>query len=119
MVALVVLGLCPGGWGFVEDAVHLVSEGHTVDAHVHVVAHNDSDGVADDGHEDHDGPGDEHGCSGAFHTCGCHVGAVFVVVAAAAPALMVPLVSVTDSRFGPVDGGAAGDVVGLDRPPRV
>lgn len=117
MIALVVLGLCPGGYGFVEDAVHLVQAGHLVDADGHI-----ADNVRVPGHDElddeHDAPGEEHGCSGAFHTCACHVGAVFVVDLTGPPALRLPLLSMRSSRFAVVDGEASADSVGFDRPPR-
>lgn len=124
VVALVVLGLCPGGYGFVEDAVHLVQEGHLIDAHAHRGGHvgDDVRGNAHNEHDDldgsHEAPGDEHGCSGAFHTCGCHAGAVFVVDVTGPPALRLPLLSMREGRFPRVDGDASADVLGFDRPPR-
>lgn len=49
--------LFPGSAEALENAVHLVTEGHGAHA------------IAD---EEHDPEGDEHGCSPTFHTCGCH-----------------------------------------------
>ena len=120
LIAFVVLGLCPGGYGFVEDAVHLVQEGHLVDAHAHRGGHVDDDvrGPHDDLDGSHEAPGDEHGCSGAFHTCGCHAGAVFVVDLTGPPPLRLPLLSMRASRFAVVDNDASADTVGFDRPPR-
>lgn len=50
--------MVPGGGEIVENAAHLVFAGHT--------AHGPSDA-------DHQGEEPEHGCSGAFHMCPCHV----------------------------------------------
>jgi hypothetical protein len=122
LVALVVLGLFPGGYGFVEDAVHLASDGHLVDAHRHVDdqaergPHDDLDSLdvtASDHHEEHD-------CSGAFHTCGCHVAAAFVVDVNGPPTLPPPLLAERDTqRLRRIDRGAVGDHTSLERPPRV
>ncbi len=119
LIALVVLGLCPGGYGFVQDAVHLVTDGHVVDAHRHndaVAAHDDVSADAN-GHDDR-APGDEHGCSGTFHTCGCHAGAVYFVEADGPPELRLPLLLMRDSRFSTINNDASADVDGFDRPPR-
>lgn len=112
LIALLLVGLCPGGYGFVEDAVHLLQEGHLVDAH------NSSKKIDDSvcARDDRDGGHDEHGCSGTFHTCGCHSAAF--VVDLSSPALRLPVLLVRDSRFVLVDGGASADTIGFDRPPR-
>jgi hypothetical protein len=52
----------PGVQEVIEDAIHLIADGHT--------AH-------DAGHEDEQ-PG--HCCSGLFHVCACHANAVAALV---------------------------------------
>lgn len=122
LVALVVLGLFPGGYGFVEDAVHLATDGHLVDAHIHVDdsaergPHDDLDSLDVSDRDHHE----EHDCSGAFHTCGCHVAAVFVVDVNGPPSLPPPLLAERDQhRWRRINRAANGDHTNLDRPPRV
>ena len=59
-----VFTLLPGAFEALENAVHLVVEGH--------LSHLTSD-------RDHEAPaGDEHGCNAVFHLCGCHATPTFV-----------------------------------------
>ena len=59
IVLLLACALVPGLGETVENAVHLVSEGH--------LAHGTPDG------DHHDEPGTEHDCSGTLHLCSCCV----------------------------------------------
>lgn len=71
---LVLMGMLPT-IELVENAEHLITEGHTAHA------------TADAGHkeaDEHEKQGDEHGCSGTFHVCSCHTSPVFLEAAAAA-----------------------------------
>jgi hypothetical protein len=64
---IVAIGLMlPGSVELAQDALHLAIEGHTVheDEHSH-------------------GDGNEHGCSGPYHACGCCASATFVTAPAA------------------------------------
>lgn len=57
MFALLLV-LTPGLGEMVENALHLVAEGHPA----HAQGHGD----------DHAARGPEHGCNGTFHFCSCH-----------------------------------------------
>lgn len=59
LILLAVWGLVPTVGELVENAAHLLLEGHS--------AHN-----APDGHH-HEPAGPEHGCGGAVHLCSCCV----------------------------------------------
>lgn len=61
---ILVFMLTPGAVELVENAAHMVSEGHSAHA------------FDDAGHTPE---GDEHGCSGTFHACSCHASPVFIV----------------------------------------
>ncbi len=56
--------LTPGATEIVENAAHLLANGHGAHAF-------------DDA--EHSPAGDEHGCSSTFHTCSCHNSTSFVV----------------------------------------
>jgi hypothetical protein len=58
LVAVLVWSLTPGLNELAENIWHLAVSGHS--------AHAIEQG------EDHAPEGDEHGCSGTFHLCGCH-----------------------------------------------
>lgn len=58
IAALLFLSLCPGAVEALENAGHLLVEGHLA----HAVENGDR----------HADPGPEHGCAGTFHVCGCH-----------------------------------------------
>ena len=73
MIAL--YAVLPGAWQLTEQALHLVTEGHTAHA-------------IDDG--EHEPDGAEHGCSGSFHMCSCHHSPSFLAVSPAAIATPDP-----------------------------
>jgi hypothetical protein len=100
LAALLVFMMTPGLTELVDDALHLVETGHTE----HAAAH-------DDGH----GEDAEHGCSGAFHTCGCHASPAFLPApeAPSLPESAQALLAVVSPGGGPSDG-ASGDLL---RPP--
>lgn len=58
LIAVLVWSLTPGLNELAENLWHLAVSGHT--------AHAIEQG------NDHAPEGDEHGCSGTFHLCGCH-----------------------------------------------
>lgn len=58
-VVLIICGITPGLAETAENLWHVVSAGH--------LAHAAEAGA------DHAPDGDEHGCSGTFHLCSCHV----------------------------------------------
>jgi len=86
-----------------ENAVHLVGEGHFA----HAAQHED----------DHAPEGDEHGCNSVFHACACHAPVSFVVnrVQSMAPAL--PTVAPPSSLQRAEAPAADGVTRGLFRPP--
>lgn len=93
--------LTPGSGELMENAVHLVSDGHT--------AHSIDDA-------EHAPAGDEHGCTGMMHCCAC--------CGVPPVALSDARVPVVDSALGlglvlrqPVGGAASGHGARLDRPP--
>ncbi len=57
LVLVLLLAFVPGVGELMENAVHLAAEGH--------FAHATHDGDV------HDPGSDEHGCTGAIHTCSC------------------------------------------------
>lgn len=58
VVFVLLLALAPGVGEVLENAVHLLTQGHWAHARLHG--------------DDHYHPGPEHGCSGPFHVCSCH-----------------------------------------------
>jgi len=94
--------LMPGALELVENAGHLVSDGHTTHS-------------VDDA--EHAPKGDEHGCSGAFHACKCHSSASFLVSDAGFTAAPVPMP--LDSRLmaGAAGHPSDGHPLGVYRPP--
>ena len=79
IAALLIWTLVPGLGEFLENAVHIVQEGHSAHA-------------APDG-DHHDPPGPEHGCTGTLHLCSCCVSLSFLTAQAAA---QVPTVNVQE-----------------------
>jgi len=101
LVLVLAWQLVPGMGEVVENALHLLSEGHTAHA------------LAD---ADHAPEGDEHGCSGPFHLCSCHSSAVFV---SAVPEPHVACAAVAQLSRRVRSGGVPCDgfVSGVYRPP--
>ncbi len=64
LILFLVFVLTPGATEIVENAAHLVANGHGAHA-------------VDDA--EHSPVGDEHGCSSTFHTCSCHSSTSFVL----------------------------------------
>ena len=58
------LAMTPGSAEIMENAAHLLAEGH--------LAHVEADG------DRHEPTGPEHGCTPVFHSCGCHVSLAFI-----------------------------------------
>jgi hypothetical protein len=101
LALLLAFMLTPGSGELVENAVHLVADGH--------LAH-----AIDDA--EHAPQGDEHGCTGVMHTCACHC---CPSVALSDPPL-APESSVLElgiARFDVRGGPAVGHGLRLERPP--
>lgn len=75
LVLALIHGLVPGLGELAEAAVHYVVAGH--------LAHSDAD------HGDLGDVGDEHGCGGAQHLCGCCASQAFVAQPVPSPAGVV------------------------------
>lgn len=60
----IVLVMLPGFGEVLENAAHVLTEGH--------LAHVEADG------DRHEPAGPEHGCTPVFHACGCHASLAFL-----------------------------------------
>ncbi len=96
------LAMMPGSVELLENASHLLAEGH--------LAH-----VAADG-DRHDPAGPEHGCTPIFHSCGCHAG--LACVATPIP-VMTDLHTAGFSRRPALERQPTGFWPSIDRPPQV
>ncbi|MCP3960121.1 MAG: hypothetical protein GY719_19930 [bacterium] len=96
------LAMMPGAIELVENAAHLVNEGH--------LAHAAGDG------DRHEPAGPEHGCTPIFHFCGCHASLTFLGPQGA-PAIHLRAELFTSSLT--PDPQLAGFRPSVDRPPRV
>ncbi len=98
---LIAFVLMPGAAEMVENAAHVVSDGHTAHA-------------IDDA--DHAPRGDEHGCSGTYHVCSCHASPSFLlgnVAFAFGPDLVLSSPLNSDAEGRP----SVGHSLGVYRPP--
>ncbi|MBV1861326.1 MAG: hypothetical protein KUG77_23105 [Nannocystaceae bacterium] len=95
--------LTPGAGEVVENAVHLVADGHT--------AHSIDDA-------EHAPAGDEHGCTGMMHSCACH-GVPSVALCDAPVALAASARGLGLALPQPDGSAASGHGDRLDRPPAV
>ncbi len=98
---LIAFVLMPGAAEVVENAAHIVSDGHTAHA-------------VDDA--DHAPRGEEHGCSGTLHVCSCHASPSFIlgnVAFALGPPRVLSSALATEAEGHP----SAGHSLGVDRPP--
>ena len=99
---ILALAMMPGLVEVMENATHLVAEGHLA----HSVAQDDQ----------HEPTGPEHGCTAVFHLCGCHSSLAFVATRAA---------EATDLRFlgSSLRQASNSQLTGfwpaIDRPPQV
>lgn len=99
---ILTLAMLPGAVEIMENAAHLVAEGH--------LAHASADG------DRHDPAGPEHGCTPILHICGCHASLAFLG-AAEPPAIRL---SAAGSSSQPeTDPQLAGYWPSIDRPPQV
>ncbi len=96
------LAILPGIVEVLENASHLVTEGHA--------AHAQAEG------DKHEPSGPEHGCTPTFHLCGCHASLAFLG-AQSLPAIHLRTVGLP-ARLD-LDRGASGFSPAVDRPPRV
>lgn len=96
------LAMMPGSVEFIENAGHLLAEGHLAHA---------------EAHEDHHEPaGPEHGCTPVFHACGCHASLAFM--SSRAPAAISFHVVGSFGQQGP-GAQAIGFGPSIDHPPQV
>ena len=122
MALAVAFGMTPGSVGFVEDAIHVVEVGHVADVHAtggHGADHDQGwGGDTDHGVPSHDdrGPSDEHGCSGVFHSCSCHIAPVFVQ-GHGAWRLDAPLALDVGGSWNAIPRHASSVSAAVDRPP--
>ena len=103
-------GLVPGLGGAIEDAAHLLAEGHTL----HV---DDHDASAEVDHAEHDDPTSDCDDCGHDGFCHCHGGPALAAAPApiainAMPAPEVVAEPMTEGR------PRASTALGLERPPR-
>jgi hypothetical protein len=101
LVVLLLGGLIPGVSEFVENVVHLATQGHLA----HAAADGDTHGPVDA----------EHGCAGVLHVCSCCASVSCLVAQSAliAPGLSLPPSTETDDvRIGTLPSS------GLDHPPK-
>jgi len=98
---VLVVVILPGIAEFLENAAHLVIEGHA--------AHTRADG------DRHPPEGPEHGCTPAFHFCGCHASLVLLGAEILPPILLRAVGS--PARPAP-DARSGGFSSTVDRPPR-
>ncbi|MEM7351145.1 MAG: hypothetical protein AAF657_10090 [Acidobacteriota bacterium] len=96
------LALVPGAVEILENAAHLVTEGH--------LAHAEAAG------DQHDPAGPEHGCTPVFHFCGCHASLAFL---SAPPPPQVALHAAGSTSRPQADLQLAGFWPAIDRPPQV
>ncbi len=99
---MLALAMTPGSAEIMENAAHLLAEGH--------LAH-----VAADG-DQHEPAGPEHGCTPVFHFCGCHASLAFL--ATPAP----PTADLRAAGFSgrlTADSRSTGFRTSIDRPPQV
>ncbi len=98
---LVALAMMPGAFEALENAVHLVTEGHFA----HAESHGDR----------HTPAGPEHGCTPMFHSCACHSGLACLI---APPPPKASLEA--QDFFRPRGRGTprTGFALSLDRPPQ-
>lgn len=96
------LAMTPGAVEIMENAAHLLSEGH--------LAHGDADG------DRHEPSGPEHGCTPVFHFCGCHASLAFLGTQPPPP---TNLRVVGFSRELAPDPQLTGFWPSIDRPPQV
>ena len=99
---ILALAMTPGAVEILENAAHLVTEGH--------LAH-----VAPDG-DRHEPAGPEHGCTPVFHHCGCHASLAFV---GTQPSPAGNLHAVGFSSPPAADPQLTGFWPSIDRPPQV
>lgn len=101
LLLLLLWALAPGVGEAVENAVHLVLEGHT--------AHAEPDG------DRHTPSGPEHGCTGVMHSCSCCVSQSFLPnqYATLVPTQSWQRLADHDRVQLPTASGG-----GIDRPPR-
>lgn len=101
LVAVLVWQLVPGLNEVIENAFHLITEGHAAHA------------FGDDAHSPDD---PEHACSGPFHACACHSSQAFVRPPVLDPPSFVALLGGSDAE-GSGLSHSDGHGTGLDRPP--
>ena len=99
---LLAFALAPGAFEVMENAAHLLTEGH--------LAHAAADG------DQHAPAGPEHGCTPIFHTCGCHASLAFLGTPAL-PAIALRPAGI--SRQLDPDPRLTGFRQSIDHPPRV
>lgn len=107
---VLLLGLVPGLPGALEDAAHLLAEGHTLHDD-----HHDVDASADHT-EDHDG---ESGCEDCGHEglCHCHGGVSLAAAPIRVGVVTTPTVVLLEAPAIP-QRVASANAHGLERPPR-
>lgn len=102
-VALLVAYLmAPGSGELTENAIYLVTEGHTAHA-------------VDEA--EHQSTNDEHGCTGIFHTCQCHTSVLFNLPTTISTVEYLPTTVLT-YRMNIQGIRAEGHMRDLERPPR-
>lgn len=95
------LAMVPGAFEVMENAAHLVSEGHLA----HAAANGDQ----------HEPTDPEHGCTSVFHFCGCHASLAFL---GSPNPLAIHLGPAGFSSRLNTDPQATGFSPSIDRPPR-
>lgn len=98
---LVTWQMVPGSHEILENAVHLIREGHLAHA------------LPDAAHQEN---GPEHGCSGSAHFCECHSSASFLVAAVNCDDFVRD--SEDNNFLSPIDANAAGHLRGVFFPPK-